>query len=62
MNKDKQIYGVDISKDVYDVCTPEGDLYQFKNSASGFKSFANILSNKAHCVMEAKGNSQYKLA
>ncbi|WP_435182361.1 IS110 family transposase [Cellulophaga omnivescoria] len=62
MDKDKQIYGVDISKDVYDVCTPEGDLYQFKNSVSGFKAFAKVLSTKAHCVMEATGYYHFQLA
>lgn len=62
MNKDTQIYGIDISKDVFDVCTPASKLLQFTNSISGFKAFAKVLSKDAHCIMEATGYYHLQLA
>ena len=39
MNKYKEIFGVDISKDVFDVCGSKSGHNQFKNDASGFKCY-----------------------
>ncbi|ARN76753.1 IS110 family transposase [Nonlabens spongiae] len=62
MDKGKQIYGIDISKDVYDVCTPEGGLLQFENSEGGFRAFAKAIPKNAHCVMESTGYYHLQLA
>ena len=45
MNKNKQIYGVDISKNVFDVVDSQGNHSQFKNDGKGFKSFLKTLSS-----------------
>jgi transposase len=39
LNKYKEIFGVDISKDVFDVYGSKRGHNQFKNDASGFMSF-----------------------
>lgn len=62
MNKDKKYFGIDISKDVFDVYDKSGAFYQFTNSYSGFKKFAKLLDLNSHCVMEATGYYHYKLA
>ena len=62
MDKDKQIFGIDISKDIFDVCTSEGNLLQFTNDLKGYKSFVKLLPTFAHCVMEATGYYHLQLA
>lgn len=62
MNKGIKYYGIDISKDVFDVCDDQGVVTQFENNPKGFKSLVNILNDKAHCVMEATGYYHYQLA
>lgn len=62
MNKNTQIHGVDISKDVFDVANSEGKHVQFTNDGSGFKSFLKTLSNGDLVVMEATGYYHYRLA
>ena len=62
MNKDTNYYGIDISKDVFDVMDQKGVHYQFKNTQKGFKEFLEILTKKSHCVMEATGYYHYQLA
>ena len=62
MNKDKEIFGIDISKDVFDVYSVSGGHTQFKNDVKGFKSFKRSLSIKALVVMEATGYYHYRLA
>jgi len=37
--KYKEIFGVDISKDIFDVYGSKSGSNQFRNDASGFKSF-----------------------
>jgi transposase len=37
MYKYNEIFGVDISKDVFDVMNSKGDYYQFSNDLKGFK-------------------------
>ncbi|WP_067149469.1 IS110 family RNA-guided transposase [Pseudotamlana agarivorans] len=62
MNKDIKYFGIDISHLVFDVTDSQGNYYQFKNTISGFKNFAKLLSANSHCVMEATGYYHYQLA
>ena len=62
MNKCNQIYGVDISKNVFDVVDSKGNHSQFKNDSNGFKAFQKTLPADALVVMEATGYYQYRLA
>jgi len=62
MTKDRQYLGIDISKDVFDVCDNTGKFYQFKNSISGFKKLGKLLGSNAVCVMEATGYYHIRLA
>ena len=62
MNKDRIYFGIDISKDVFDVMDSNGNYFQFENNHIGFKKFAKLLSQNSHCVMEATGYYHYKLA
>jgi transposase len=62
MNKDIKYYGIDISKDVFDVCDSDGVSFQYANNPKGFKHFVKILSANCHCVMEATGYYHYQLA
>ena len=55
-------YGIDISKDVFDVCDSHGTHYQFENTYKGFKQFVKVLEPGAHCVMESTGYYHYQLA
>ena len=43
MNKYKEIFGVDISKDVFDVHGNKSGHNQYKNDESGFKTFIKEL-------------------
>jgi transposase len=62
MYKNKKYFGIDISKDVFDVYDSEGNFYQFMNAPSGFKKFEKVLSFHSHCVMEATGYYHTRLA
>jgi transposase len=62
MNKYKEIYGVDISKDVFDVYGSLGGNDQFKNDEKGFLNFLKSLSRDVLVVMEATGYYHYRLA
>ena len=62
MNKDKEIFGIDISKDVFDVFSISQGHCQFKNDATGFKLFLKTLAKEALVVMEATGYYHYRLA
>lgn len=62
MNKYKEIFGVDISKDVFDVHGSKSGHDQFKNHASGFKTFLKNLPKESLVVMEATGYYHYRLA
>jgi len=62
MNKDKEIIGIDISKDFFDVYTSSGKSLQYKNTPVGFRCFRKLLSENVHCVMEATGYYHYQLA
>ena len=62
MNKDTHYFGIDISKDVFDVMSQTGIHYQFKNTEKGFVNFLKILNKHSHCVMESTGYYHYRLA
>ncbi len=59
MNKYKETFGVDISKDVYG---SECGHSQFKNDEKGFKLFVKTLAADSLVVMEATGYYHYRLA
>jgi len=62
MNKDTIYFGIDISKDVFDVTNSKESYYQFENNHKGFRKFLKLLDNTSHCVMEATGYYHYQLA
>jgi len=62
MNKYKHYYGIDISKDVFDVMDDQGMHYEFENTITGFKKFKKKLPSESCCVMEATGVYQVQLA
>ena len=62
MDKNKKIFGIDISKDTFDVMDCSGNYYQFDNNTKGFVKFLKLLNNDCHCVMEATGYYHYQLA
>ena len=62
MNKDKKIFGVDISKDFFDVVDQSGKHDQFDNDAQGFSNFKKTLPASALVVMEATCYYHFLLA
>jgi len=62
MTKSTEIFGIDISKDVFDVFSLEMGHQQFSNNENGFKQFIKKLSKASLVVMEATGYYHYCLA
>lgn len=62
MSKDKNYFGIDVSKEVLDIYDSKGGFYQIKNSVSGFKKFLKLTDNNSHCVMEATGYYHLRFA
>lgn len=62
MNKYKETFGVDISKDVFDVHGSESGHIRFTNSPEGFKLFLKSLPAESLVVMEATGYYHYSLS
>jgi len=62
MTKGKKIYGIDVSKNVFDVYSDTSGHFQFKNDDKGFKSLLKALPSNALVVMEATGYYHYRLA
>ncbi len=62
MNKDKEIYGIDISKNVFDVYSMGKGHHQLKKGSPGFKRLLKSLPKTALVVMEATGYYHYRLA
>lgn len=62
MNKYKETFGVDISKDVFDVYGSTIGHKQFKNDEKGFASFSKAIPLQSIVVMEATGYYHYRLA
>ena len=62
MNKYNETFGIDISKDVFDVYGSKQGHNQFKNDSTGFKLFLKSLPKDCLVVMEATGYYHYRLA
>ena len=62
MNKDKEIYGIDISKLVFDVYSESAGHLQMTNDQKGFKLLLQSLPKTALVVMEATGYYHYRLS
>ncbi len=62
MDKSKTIFGIDISKNTFDVMDSNGKHSQFENNSKGFPKFLKLLNSDSHCVMEATGYYHYQLA
>ena len=62
MYKFKHYYGIDISKDTFDVMDQKGIHYQYQNSIAGFKKFIKVVNENSCCVMEATGVYHVQLA
>ena len=62
MDKSKTIFGIDISKNTFDVMDSNGKHNQFENNTKGFVAFLKLLTSDSHCVMEATGYYHYQLA
>jgi len=62
MSKDTNYFGIDISKDTFDVMSQNTKHYQFSNNSKGFKKFFKLLDNNSHCVMESTGYYHLQLA
>ncbi len=62
MNKYSEIYGVDISKDVFDVVNSTGAYIQYTNGSKGFERLSKKLPKGSLVVMEATGYYHYRLA
>ena len=62
MNKYRETFGIDISKDVFDCYGSVQGHLQFNNTETGFKNFQAILSKGSLVVMEATGYYHYRFA
>ena len=62
MNKSIKYFGIDISKDVFDVVNSEGNYCQYENNFKGFRKFLKELDINSHCVMESTGYYHQQLA
>ena len=62
MDKSKTIFGIDISKNTFDVMDSNGKHSQFENNSKGYPKFLKLLNSDSHCVMEATGYYHYQLA
>ncbi|MFB9106688.1 transposase [Algibacter miyuki] len=62
MNENTNYFGIDISKDVFDVMGSDGLFHQFSNELTGFKRFIKLMGSNPHCVMESTGVYHLRLA
>lgn len=62
MIKNTNYFGIDISKDVFDVTGSDGKHYQFKNDISGFKKMLSLTNEFSHCGMESNAVYHLRLA
>jgi len=62
MNKNTEFFGIDISKDVFDVYNKQTGHQSFNNDAQGFKSFLKMINKDALVIMEATGYYHYRFA
>lgn len=62
MNKNTEIFGIDVSKNVFDVFSFNLGHFQFANTEKGFNQFIKKLPKESLVVMEATGYYHYCLA
>ena len=62
MDKFTNYFGIDISKDVFDVCDTKDDHHKFENNVSGFEALEKVMTKEDHLVMEATGSYHQQLA
>ena len=62
MNKSTLFFGIDISKDRFDVYGDPLGHRSYPNTREGFSSFLKVLDRSSHCVMEATGCYHHKLS
>lgn len=62
MNKNTLFFGIDISKDVFDVYNDELGHHRYLNTTKGISDFVKTLPKGSHCVMEATGSYHYRLS
>ena len=55
-------FGIDISKETFDVVNKKGKHYQFLNDNRGFAKFKKIITDGSICVMEVTGIYHLRLA
>lgn len=57
------IYGIDVSKNTFDVSTPTGDHKKYENTLDGFNSFSKTIDKlDSLCIMEVTGVYHLELA
>ncbi len=62
MNIYTDYFGIDISKETFDVVNKKGKHSQFSNDAKGFVKFEKIITEGSLCVMEVTGIYHLRLA
>tara|TARA_R100001369_G_C3293103_1_gene164278 strand:- start:39 stop:998 length:960 start_codon:yes stop_codon:yes gene_type:complete len=62
MNKSTLFFGIDISKDCFDVYGDPLGHKSYPNTKEGFKSFLKVLNTASYCVMEATGCYHHRLS
>ena len=62
MSKSTIIYGIDISKDKFDVYSSADKFKTYANDHKGYQLFAKEVNKRSRLVMEATGYYHYKLA
>ena len=62
MDKSKEIFGIDISKDVFDVYHSKLRHQSYANDKQGFSSFLKMIPKDSLVVMEATGYYHYRFA
>ncbi len=55
-------FGIDISKETFDVVNKNGKHFQFSNDTKGFTKFKRIITQGSICVMEVTGIYHLRLA
>ncbi len=60
MSKSTIIYGIDISKDKFDVYSSVDEFKTYANDHTGYKLFARQVTKDSQRVMEATGYYHYK--
>lgn len=62
MEQFTKFLGIDVSKDYFDVSTPEEKHHRFSNDRKGYQELSLLLDRCCHCVMEATGSYHHQLA